>query len=69
MLAQAGCWVPARFMSLSPFERLFTRMGTGDCLETNSSSFMVEMQVMPGALPFKGFKGEVHARDLWHDMS
>ena len=44
ILAQVGCFVPAEFMSLHPFESLFTRMGTGDSIETNSSSFMVEMQ-------------------------
>lgn len=42
---QVGCFVPAAFASLTPVDRLFTRIGTGDCLETNSSSFMVEMQV------------------------
>ena len=45
VMAQAGCFVPAQLMSLAPMELLFTRMGTGDCIETNSSSFMLEMQV------------------------
>ena len=45
IMAQAGSLVPAELMSLSPMDRLFTRMGTGDCIETNSSSFMMEMQV------------------------
>ena len=45
VMAQAGSFVPAAFMALAPFTRLLCRMGTGDSIETNSSSFMVEMQV------------------------
>ncbi|KAF5830982.1 muts domain V-domain-containing protein [Dunaliella salina] len=44
ILAQAGSFVPADFMALCPFRSLFTRMGTGDSIETNSSSFMLECQ-------------------------
>jgi hypothetical protein len=44
-MAQAGCWVPAEFMALCPFVRLVGRLSTGDSIDTNSSSFMVEMQV------------------------
>lgn len=39
-----------------PFERLFTRMGTSDSIETNASSFMVEMQVWGEEL--EGCEGE-----------
>jgi DNA mismatch repair protein MSH4 len=45
VMAQAGCYVPAEFMALRPYTALFTRMSARDCIETNSSSFMVEMQV------------------------
>ena len=45
ILAQIGCFVPARFASLRCVDRLFTRIGTGDSIENNSSSFMEEMQV------------------------
>lgn len=45
VLAQIGCRVPASFASIRCVDRLFARMGTGDSIETNSSSFMVEMQV------------------------
>ncbi|GAB4817899.1 hypothetical protein N2152v2_004945 [Parachlorella kessleri] len=44
IMAQVGSFVPAAFVSISPVDRLFTRIGTGDCLETNSSSFLLEMQ-------------------------
>ena len=43
-MAQLGCHVPAAFASVRPADRIFTRIGTGDSIETNSSSFMVEMQ-------------------------
>ncbi|KAL5728374.1 MutS protein msh4 [Ranunculus cassubicifolius] len=44
ILAQIGCYVPARFSSLRVVDRVFTRMGTGDNLESNSSTFMTEMK-------------------------
>ncbi|KIZ06394.1 DNA mismatch repair protein MSH4 [Monoraphidium neglectum] len=43
IMAQMGCYVPASFMSLTPFDRIFTRIGTADNIESNASSFMVEM--------------------------
>jgi len=42
---QVGCFVPAEFAALSPVDRLFTRIGMSDSIETNSSTFMVEMTV------------------------
>lgn len=50
ILAQIGCRVPADFASLTPIDNLMARMGSGDCLETNRSSFMVEMQEMSDIL-------------------
>jgi DNA mismatch repair protein MSH4 len=44
IMAQLGCHIPAAFASVRPVDRLFTRIGTSDSIETNSSSFMVEMQ-------------------------
>jgi len=45
VMAQVGCHVAANFASITPLDRILTRIGTSDSLETNSSSFMVEMQV------------------------
>ena len=45
---QVGAFVPAAFASLTPCDRLLARLGTGDSLETCSSSFMVEMQARGG---------------------
>lgn len=38
ILAQIGCYVPARFSTLRVVDRIFTRMGTVDNLESNSST-------------------------------
>ena len=43
VLAQIGCAVPARFASIRLCDRVFTRIGTSDSLETNASSFALEM--------------------------
>ena len=45
-MAQVGSFVPAEHFLFNPREQLFTRMGFSDSIETNSSSFMVEMQEM-----------------------
>ncbi|KAG5588937.1 hypothetical protein H5410_039451 [Solanum commersonii] len=44
ILAQIGCYIPARFATLRVVDRIFTRMGTMDSLESNSSTFMTEMK-------------------------
>lgn len=44
ILAQIGCYIPARFATLRVVDRVFTRMGTLDNLESNSSTFMTEMK-------------------------
>ncbi|KAG8374707.1 hypothetical protein BUALT_Bualt10G0024000 [Buddleja alternifolia] len=38
ILAQIGCYVPARFATLGVVDRIFTRMGTMDSVESNSST-------------------------------
>ncbi len=43
VLAQAGSFVPARFLRLGAVDRLFTRMGFTDEIGRGKSSFMVEM--------------------------
>ncbi|KAL0020849.1 hypothetical protein WJX77_001177 [Trebouxia sp. C0004] len=44
IMAQIGSFVPAKFASVRLMDKLFTRIGTSDSIESNSSSFMVEMQ-------------------------
>ncbi|CAK9173258.1 unnamed protein product [Ilex paraguariensis] len=46
ILAQIGCYIPARYATVRVVDRIFTRMGTVDNLESNSSTFMTEMKEM-----------------------
>jgi DNA mismatch repair protein MutS len=43
VLAQAGCFVPARSLHLGVVDRLFSRVGAGDDLARGRSTFMAEM--------------------------
>ena len=43
LLAQAGCFVPAREMTLTPFKAIYTRILNQDNLSAGLSSFAVEM--------------------------
>ena len=45
ILAQIGCQVPAEEMSLSPVDRVFTRLGASDNIFGGESTFLVELQV------------------------
>mmetsp|Transcript_24375 Transcript_24375/g.43243 ORF Transcript_24375/g.43243 Transcript_24375/m.43243 type:complete len:633 (+) Transcript_24375:2-1900(+) len=44
ILAQTGCYVPAESCSLSPVDRIFTRVGANDRIMQGQSTFMVELQ-------------------------
>ena len=43
LLAQAGCYVPAKRLRLGVVDRLFSRVGAGDDLARGRSTFMMEM--------------------------
>ncbi|MBN1331990.1 DNA mismatch repair protein MutS [Candidatus Dojkabacteria bacterium] len=43
LIAQMGCFVPAKKAELPVFDRIFTRVGASDSLSTGESTFMVEM--------------------------
>lgn len=43
LMAQAGSFVPARKATITPVDRIFTRIGASDDLVSGQSTFMVEM--------------------------
>ncbi len=43
ILAQIGCFVPAEDCSLTPFDRIFTRLGASDRILLGQSTFFVEL--------------------------
>ena len=43
IMAQMGCFVPAKSAKLPIFDQIFTRIGASDDLSTGKSTFMVEM--------------------------
>lgn len=44
VIAQMGCFVPAEFSSFPIYDRFLTRLGSDDELESNASSFKMEMR-------------------------
>ncbi|KAH3767773.1 DNA mismatch repair protein Msh6 [Pelomyxa schiedti] len=44
ILGQLGCRVPAEYCSLTPVDRIFTRIGASDNITRAQSTFMVELQ-------------------------
>lgn len=43
IMAQLGCYVPAKKCRLTPFNRIFTRIGANDNILAGQSTFMVEL--------------------------
>lgn len=41
ILAQIGCWVPAKSYKATIFNRIFTRLGASDQLLLGKSTFMI----------------------------
>jgi DNA mismatch repair protein MutS len=56
LLAQAGCFVPAKYMKLAPFQAIYTRILNQDNLFAGLSSFAVEMSelrdILRNATPY-----------------
>ncbi len=50
IMAQCGSFVPARKARLTPFDRVFTRVGASDDLSRGVSTFMAEMNETAGIL-------------------
>ncbi|KAJ2995791.1 DNA mismatch repair protein msh6 [Globomyces sp. JEL0801] len=43
IMAQLGCFIPAQHCRLTPFDRIFTRIGANDNIMAGQSTFMVEL--------------------------
>ncbi|XBT18432.1 MAG: DNA mismatch repair protein MutS [Candidatus Shikimatogenerans sp. Tduv] len=43
ILAQIGCYVPAEYFKFTIFNKIFTRIGFNDSINTGESTFMIEM--------------------------
>ncbi|GBC01838.1 hypothetical protein RclHR1_04350014 [Rhizophagus clarus] len=43
IMAQLGCYVPAKKCRLTPFDRIYTRIGANDNILAGQSTFMVEL--------------------------
>jgi len=50
ILAQIGCFVPAQSCTLTPFDRIFTRLGASDRILLGQSTFFVELAETAAAL-------------------
>lgn len=50
LLAQIGCFVPARTSNIGIVDRIFTRVGASDDLASGQSTFMVEMNEVANIL-------------------
>ena len=43
IMAQMGCFVPAMYASIRVANQIFSRIGSDDDIESNSSTFMMEV--------------------------
>ena len=50
IMAQMGCYVPARKVKMPIFDQIFTRIGASDDIMSGQSTFMVEMMEANNAL-------------------
>ena len=43
IMAQVGCYVPAKSLNMGIFDKIFTRVGASDNISQGESTFMIEM--------------------------
>lgn len=43
IIAQLGCFIPAQYASVRVANQIFSRIGSDDDIESNSSTFMMEV--------------------------
>lgn len=64
ILAQIGCYVPAKYANLMIFKQIFTRIGASDDLVKGQSTFMVEMLEASNAI----LKADEHSLILFDEL-
>ena len=50
IMAQIGCYVPAKVCKMSIVDRIFTRIGASDKLMDGKSTFFIEMEETSNAV-------------------
>ncbi len=50
IMAQIGCYVPAKSAKIAPVDKIFTRVGASDDLASGQSTFMLEMNEVANIL-------------------
>ena len=55
-MAQIGCYVPAEYASFRAADQIFSRIGSDDDIETNSSTFMLEVSFLSEVFFFLIFR-------------
>jgi DNA mismatch repair protein MSH6 len=66
ILAQIGCFVPARRCVLSPVDRVFTRVGASDRIMENQSTFFVELSETATILNYATARSLVSREARWY---
>jgi DNA mismatch repair ATPase MutS len=51
IMAQIGCFVPAEYASFRITDQIFSRIGSDDDIESNSSTFMLEVMYETKCIP------------------
>lgn len=69
ILAQLGCFVPAKSFCIRPFENIFVRMGASDDLARGRSTFMVEMEEVGNILNNANSKSLIIADEVGRGTS
>lgn len=50
VMAQIGCYVPAEYAAFRVADQMFSRIGSDDDIETNSSTFMLEASMLSNSI-------------------
>ncbi len=56
ILAQIGCFVPCASLTMTPVDRIFTRLGASDRILEGKSTFLVEMEETRNIMQFATYR-------------